>query len=197
MPVTMPPSTPVAYAIERPAPTRADGVADRLIASVARTREAIAARSPALPGNAIAIPAIDASSVAVSPLDRDLLAASVSAAASWRLADAPAAGVSSYVGQRVALAVSYAQAGRAMSEGTLDSSRASELRCRMVAVVFDPRAGAAVAGGEQAAEASRRAIPASVVQECASVVQKYRATSVGSPARNTAQMAMASRGRGV
>lgn len=173
MPADMPPSMPVSYAVEHVMANAADQTASRLIAAAIGTRALIAARSASSAPMSQRLPAIDPTSPSLAASDRAGLSNAGRAQAAGGLARAVAR-PGSYVADRISLAVAYAKAGRDMEAGTLDSSTASALQCRMVAITLDPRAGAYVAGGEQAASAARRAVPAAAIAKCREAVSEQR-----------------------
>lgn len=154
MAMDMPPQQ-VEYRIERPAPA-ADPASARIARAMAAARQSPRQASWAMPD-------LDASSPTMSSQDRTAVGDIQRMARTGQVS--MSGGIpDSYVGERMKLAMAQARLG-------VDSAPADlrQVRCRMVAMTMDARAGSYVAGGTQGAEAARRAIPQSVLAECRSI----------------------------
>lgn len=165
---------PPSYQIERPAPSDAMAQAARSVADsvrmvAERTREALTPKPSQIEAT---LPAIDASSRALTREDRLALAATISENDRGTLADRKSA-PSSYVGDRIRLAVDLA---RMQDRGlaNIPHAEAAAFRCRMTAVAMDARAGRYVQGGEAAASSARRQVPQHVLAACRTVVADRR-----------------------
>lgn len=151
MAMDMPPAQ-VEYRIERPAPAM-DARSARIMAAMSSARQAAASKASFLP-------ALDAASASMSAQDRNAVGDIRRTAATGR--GSMSGGIpDSYVGERLKLAMAQS---RVLAGGTPSDVR--QVRCRMVALTMDARAGAFVVGGERGAEMARRAIPQSVMAEC-------------------------------
>lgn len=163
MPLDMPPQHVVEYRMERPAP--AMGVSSQAARAIADARNASAARGSV-------IPAMDPSSSAMTPADRAAIAGSQRkdgmANGSFQLPD-------SYVGQRLKVSMALSRASTASRDDAPSPVFLRELKCRMIALAMDKRAGAYVVGGERAAERSRSAMPPEVLKACRIVASQSQA----------------------
>jgi hypothetical protein len=162
MPLDMPPQQVVEYRMERPAAT---GVSAQAARAVAAARSATASR-------ASVIPAMDPASPAMTQADRAALEGSLRpggmTSGSFQLPD-------SYVGQRLKVSMALARASASSRDDAPSPVFVRELKCRMVALAMDTRAGAYVVGGEKAAEQARRSMPPEVLKACRIVASQSQA----------------------
>lgn len=172
MAADMPP--PVQYHIERPAPAADRGAFAALSQSMGavaqRARDAI---TPERSGIEKGLPPLDLRSKALTGEDRVALVAGLQANRAGELgkgANAP----QSYVGDRIRLAAAYTQAGDAIRQGRSDPAELKAVRCRMVAVTMDGRAGSYLKGGEEAARDARASVSPDVIRECRETAAKAR-----------------------
>lgn len=158
MPLDMPPQQVVEYRMERPV---ASGPMAQAAVAVASARRAAAGRE-------IVSPALDADSPAMTQQDRAAVLSSrrpgAMEAGSIQLPD-------SYVGERLKVSMALARASAASRDEAPSPVFMRELKCRMVAVAMDRRAGAYVVGGERSAQEARAAMPAEVLRSCRIVSQ--------------------------
>lgn len=173
MPLDMPPQ-PAAYHIERAAPVQEQTAFSAIVAASRAVSERFRISSEPAPAERM-LPQIDPKSPALTQADRVALVSAMRA--NWRgdLAQGSGARPSSYVGDRIAVAVAFAGAREPMSRGELDSSAAHAISCRMVGVALDRRAGAYLKGGEAAAEAARRSISPEKLAGCREAVRSAQA----------------------
>lgn len=181
MPLDMPPQAP-AYHIERAAPVAAS-VFDTIIAISHRT-------SPQGEASSVnrMLPEVDSKSQALSDEDRNAILDGMTANWNDELAQSKFALPKSYVGERVALGLDYARMRSDPGAGAEDTR---SMRCRIIAVALDKRAGAYVVGGEAAASAARNSIPAEAIAACASSIKSAQARGV--PIANPVQGQFAGR----
>ena len=175
MPIDMPPQAPAVYTV---APARAEA-GSGIHAQVARFLGAERIRAEQKAGITIGsfdaarkLPPLDFKSPKLTQAERQGMAAVFEASGRGGIAGGGlgATGVSipdGYIARRMGAAVLTArladrsQAGHEVSAKAIDA-----VRCRLVAVVMDPRAGDYVKGGERAAAASRAALSKGDVERC-------------------------------
>lgn len=170
MPMDVPPQRPAHYAV---APVPADAAAD-IHAQVARFLGAERVRAERRSGLTIGsfdaartTPPMDLSSPRLTPSDRAGISKVLQASREGRVASAVVPSPDGYVARRMGAAIMAARiAERSQSGRDVSASQIDAVRCRLVAVVMDPRAGGYVKGGERAAEASRAALSKGDVERC-------------------------------
>lgn len=163
MAMDMPPQ--VEYRIERPAPSRDAGTA-RIAAAIAATRQAAASRSM------VHMPELDAASTSMTQQDRTAVLDIQRTMKSGQ--PVMSGGIpDSYVGERLKLAMAQARLGPEAS-----AMDVRQVRCRMVAMSLDARAGAYSVGGERGAQAARQSIPQATLDECRSIASGERVAAV-------------------
>lgn len=171
MPIDMPPQAPATYVV---APAKAQA-GSGIHAQVARFLGAERIRAEQKSGITIGsfdaarkLPPLDLKSPKMTQAERQGMAAVLEASQGGRLGTTGVSMPDGYIARRMGAAVLTArladrsQAGHEVSAKAIDA-----VRCRLVAVVMDPRAADYVKGGERAAAASRAALSKGDVERCA------------------------------
>lgn len=171
MPIDMPPQAPATYVV---APAKAEA-GSGIHAQVARFLGAERIRAEQKAGITIGsfdaarrLPPLDLKSPKLTQAERQGMAAVLEASQGGRLGTTGVSIPDGYIARRMGAAVLTArladrsQAGHEVSAKAIDA-----VRCRLVAVVMDPRAADYVKGGEKAAAASRAELSRGDVERCA------------------------------
>lgn len=163
MAIDMPPVEPV-YEIQRAAPA-IDSISAMLATSIAVARNQAASRGPILLD-------LDMSSRSMSSQDK-MAASDIKETLNTGQPVMGSSGIpDSYVGERLKLAMAKVRLDEAQRDGSASEQDVRQVRCRMLSLALDKRAGAYVIGGERAAQEARNAIPANVIEECAAAAKK-------------------------
>lgn len=176
MPMDMPPQ----YHIEQSVQTVDRGVMSSLSNAKKAMVEYVSsfAQKPSLTESAL--PAIDVKSKALTREDRLAMVEGMRANRSGTL-DKGVSAPNSYVGDRLRLASGYAKAHDAIRLGTASETDLKALRCRMIGVAMDKRAGAYLQGGEPAAAKARASISQDDLKKCREAAEKAMARLEKSP----------------
>jgi hypothetical protein len=167
MPVDLPPSVPVIQ-IERAAISHKTSQALVAISSSAeKTRQKN-------DFSADSMPLIDLKSKSLTQEDRQALLSAYKSISLDKINQAKMP--DSYVGSRIKAAIAFRQA---KSQGDrLSVEEAQNVRCKLVAVAVDKRAGLYVEGGEKAALDFRMSIPPQVLRECQAKASRISSSTV-------------------
>lgn len=170
MPMDMPPQ----YHIEQSVQTVDIGVMSSLSNAKKAMVEYVSsfAQKPSLVEGAL--PAIDVKSKSLTREDRLAMVEGMRSNRAGTL-DKGVSAPNSYVGERLRLASGYAKAHDAIRLGTASETDLKALRCRMVGVAMDRRAGAYVQGGEAAAAKARASISQDDLKRCRDAAEKAMA----------------------
>lgn len=184
MPIDMPPQTPATYVV---APAKAEA-GSGIHAQVARFLGAERIRAEQKAGITIGsfdaarrLPPLDLKSPKLTQAERQGMAAVFEASDRGGIAGGGlgATGVripDGYIARRMGAAILTARLADRSQAGLEVSAKAIDaVRCRLVAVVMDPRAADYVKGGEKAAAASRAALSTGDVERCAPTIAEQAA----------------------
>ena len=161
MPIDMPPQAPV-YHIEAAAPVQDNSLFSSLVSASRAIKDRVMASSELSPMEKMS-PPLNLKSPALTKEDRIALVSAYRATWQGELAAARINIPKSYIGNRIAMSIEFANIRR---KEKLDVSAAKALRCRMIASAFDSRAGLYLKGGEKAANQARLSISARQINEC-------------------------------
>jgi hypothetical protein len=175
----MPPQTPATYVV---APAKAQA-GSGIHAQVARFLGAERIRAEQKAGITIGsfdaarkLPPLDLKSPKLTQAERQGMAAVVEASQGGRLGTTGVSMPDGYIARRMGAAVLTARLADRSQAGHEVSARAIDaVRCRLVAVVMDPRAADYVKGGERAAAASRAALSKGDVERCSPTIAEQAA----------------------
>ena len=171
MPIDIPPQAPATYVV---APAKAEA-GSGIHAQVARFLGAERIRAEQKAGITIGsfdaarkLPPLDLKSPKLTQAERQGMASVLEASQSGRLGVTGVSMPDGYIARRMGAAVLTARMAERSQSGHEVSAKAIDaVRCRLVAVVMDPRAADYVKGGEKAAAASRAALSKGDVERCA------------------------------
>lgn len=193
MPMDMPPQQVVEYRIETPAKQSPSDFMSKAAMFIGMNRSNSEIQKPIAFVAADQLPEIDLSSKAMTQADRQGMAIAVRANSSGTLANTGVKMPDSYIAQRIHTASNMARLNAQNNASGVTKAQVQSVRCEIVGLVLDKRAGAYIKGGEQAAAKSRAALAKTDIEACKPTMREQAAQlAKGAPQHNTTPKGLAS-----